>query len=208
MGVIPWGFESPLRHQVGRRGNGAHVKRGEGEDMNAVRVRPVSTPLGAARRESELPGAPPARYGKFRFLVSFCERGRAPLSHFPPSHAGSEPKVRCHCFSRLWRGSATDREEARGRRRHERGARTPRFHAARRCAPRIGTSSRAKRATASSDSWFSFCERGRAPLSHFPPGQAGSEPGVRCHCFWRAQPSAASRTRREGTGTPTSRQLL
>ena len=27
-----------------------------------------------------------------------------------------------------------------------------------------------------------FCERG-GPLSHFPPGQAGSEPKVRRHCF-------------------------
>ncbi len=27
MGVIPWGFESPLRHQVGRRGDGAHAER-------------------------------------------------------------------------------------------------------------------------------------------------------------------------------------
>ena len=40
-----------------------------------------------------------------------------------------------------------------------------------------------------------FCERGGAPLSHFPPGQAGSEPEVRCHCFFRGQ------------GTPTSGRL-
>ena len=101
MGVIPWGFESPLRHQVGRRGNGAHAERGEGEDTHAVRVCPVSTPLGAARRasevrqephgdpgaggvgvgepdsqpllarESKLPRALSARFGKFRFLVFF-----------------------------------------------------------------------------------------------------------------------------------------
>ena len=49
---------------------------------------------------------------------------------------------------------------------------------------------RLRRATASSDSWFCFCERGAgAPLSHFPPGHAGSEQ-VRCHCFLRARPSA------------------
>ena len=30
-----------------------------------------------------------------------------------------------------------------------------------------------------------------APLSHFPPDHAGSEPKVRHHCFLRARPSAA-----------------
>ena len=85
MGVIPWGFESPLRHQVGRRGNGARVKRGEGEDMNAVRVRPVSTPLGAARRESKLPCARSAlRQVPIPGFV-FVKGGREPPFHtFPP----------------------------------------------------------------------------------------------------------------------------
>ena len=85
MGVIPWGFESPLRHQVGRRGNGARVKHGEGEDMNAVRVRPVSTPLGAARRESKLPRARSAlRQVPIPGFV-FVKGGREPPFHtFPP----------------------------------------------------------------------------------------------------------------------------
>ena len=42
---------------------GAHPtekKRGDGEDMNAVRGRPVSTPPGATRRKSKLPRAPGA----------------------------------------------------------------------------------------------------------------------------------------------------
>ena len=126
-------------------------------------MHPVSGPLGAARRESKLPRARSALRQVPIPGFLFVKGGRAPLSHFPPSHAGSEPEVRCHQFLGVSRGSPPDREEARGRRRHERGARAPRFHAARRCAPKIETSSRAKRATASSDSWFSFCERGASP---------------------------------------------
>ena len=97
MGVIPWGFESPLRHQVGRPRNGVRNERADG-------------------------------------------------------------------------GTATRFVDA------------PRFWAARRCAPKIETSWRAKRATASSDSWFLFVKGGRAPFSHFPPSHAGSEQ-VRCRCF-------------------------
>ena len=73
-----------------------------------------------------------------------CERGAvAPLSHFPPDHAGSEPKVRHHCFCAL---GSTPPAQNRGdmeRRpvlpvgasdRHRAGARNPHQQ---RCAPPI-----------------------------------------------------------------------
>ena len=56
---------------------------------------------------------------------------------------------------------------------------------------------RLRRAVASSDWSLSICERGAvAPLSHFPPGHAGSEPEVRCHRFLLAPRRAAPRTTR------------
>ena len=76
--------------------------------------------------------------------------GVIPWGSSPPSAPGRAAWKRGAC-------------EAREGGRHERGEGAPRFHAARRCAPRIETSSRAKRATASSDSWFCFCERGASP---------------------------------------------
>ena len=52
---------------------------------------PPPEPPGAPRRASKLPCAPAARGGKFRCVFAFRERGAvAPLSHFPPGHAGSE----------------------------------------------------------------------------------------------------------------------
>ena len=80
----------------------------------------------------------------------------------------------------------------------------PRPRTARRFASAIETPSRAcgalRRVPIGSSC---FCERGGAPLSHFPPGQAGSEPEVRCHCFY-GTPVADCEKARGRLGTPTS----
>ena len=49
-----------------------------------------------------------------------------------------------------------------------------------------------------------FVKGGRAPLSHFPPGQAGSEPEVRCQFFFRACRYAVFPEVHRGTGAPGS----
>ena len=72
--------------------------------------------------ESKLPRAPKAHFGEFRLVVSFCERGGAPLSHFPPGQAGSEPEVRRHCFSRVFRWRRTAGTAAPTSGRHARSA--------------------------------------------------------------------------------------
>ena len=80
----------------------------------------------------------------------------------------------------------------------------PRPRTARRFASAIETPSRAcgalRRVPIGSSC---FCERGGAPLSHFPPGQAGSEPEVRCHCFY-GTPVADCEKARGRLGAPVS----
>ena len=60
---------------------------------------PAPEPPGASRRQSKLP-CPPLG-GPRQVPIGcyfFVKGGRAPLSHFPPGLAGSEPEVRCHQF--------------------------------------------------------------------------------------------------------------
>ena len=96
---------------VERFGNGALPGQHPKPEVTR-RKSPASEPPGASRREPKLPGAPAARGGEFRLVVSFCERGAvAPLSHFPPGYAGNEPEVRCHCFR--WLRAAPEGRSAR-----------------------------------------------------------------------------------------------
>ena len=65
-------------------------------------VRPPSELPGASRRQSKLPCALRRAAASSDWSLPFCERGAvAPLSHFPPDHAGGEPEVRRHCFCTL-----------------------------------------------------------------------------------------------------------
>ena len=117
-------------------------------------------------------------------------------------------------------GSGTGGDRPSGLGTSGRAAFAPRPRTARRFASAIETPSRAcgalRRVPIGSSC---FCERGGAPLSHFPPGQAGSEPEVRCHCFFRGQGTPTSgrhrcaqrsndgsllSSRHAGQGTPTS----
>ncbi len=118
MGVIPWGFESPLRHQVGRPGNGVRNYRTEDRDTNGdcgrtpfpgrSALRAELPKCGESRTETPeqegLGSGDPApsrswlgnrnslarevRCGEFRFLVSFCERGASPPFTLSPRSRG------------------------------------------------------------------------------------------------------------------------
>ena len=92
MGVIPWGFESPLRHQVGRPGNGVRNYRTEDRDTNGDCGRTPFPGRSALRAENRNSLAREARCGELRFLVSFCERGASPPFTLSPRSRGQRTK--------------------------------------------------------------------------------------------------------------------
>ena len=126
--------------------------------------------------ESELPRAPWARFGEFRLVVTDCERGDAPLSHFPPGHAGSE-QVRCHFVPWLVQGrtiwgfvpvSGVRREPHGDPERKRLGSASPapsRFWLGHR-----NSLARLGRASASSDWSLLIVKGGMPPFHTFPPG--------------------------------------
>ena len=175
---------------------------------------PVSGPLGAARRtsgvrrephgdpgagaagvgepdcqpllarESKLPRALPRASASSDSWSPFCERGAgAPLSHFPPGHVGSE-QVRCHYFCSF---RATPSEKKRGDGLERR--------------PPVGIARKRETSPDAADS--SPLPYPEQPLSHFPPGLAGSEQ-VRCHCFCSFRGYAIREKARGRLGAPTS----
>ena len=134
-----------------------------------------------------------------RFLL--VKGGLAPLSHFPPDHAGSEPEVRCH-FPFLARSDnaadgtrpPTPTAEAawnagfsRHPLRESAAEQDPLIflHSGNRPVLRTGDRNSLTRCRAFRRvpirCRFLLVKGGPAPLSHFPPDQAGSEPEVRCH---------------------------
>ena len=96
--------------------------------MSPGTAEPPSEPPGASRRQSKLPCAPQAHCGEFRLVVTDCERGESPLSHFLPNPRPAN-RVRCHLFFARTRQYATTCE-SRGHGapvsdRHRAGARNP-----------------------------------------------------------------------------------
>ena len=148
---------------------------------------PIRQPPGASRRQSKLPCAPTARGGEFRLVVTDCERGESPLSHFPPNSPAANG-VRCHLFFSRTRQYATTLE-ARGRRgapvsdRHRAGARNPHQR------PRATPISRLERRSPTAS-------RGSARTCTDDAPNSPAANGVRCHLFFSRTRQSPPRLKR------------
>ena len=92
----------------GRRRDVSRGSRG------GIRQGPLLGPPGASRRKSQLPCAPAARCGEFRFALSICERGGAPFHTFPPVTRAPNLRFAAILFFRLLGGNGQERRSPTG----------------------------------------------------------------------------------------------